>query len=120
MRLPVVVFRIVAVIMLCIACAVEDQNLRRDAIQKVAVVADGDDRALKSIQSLFKRLARWNIQMVGRLVEHKDVDARVDQLGEGEPSLFSAGEITHMLVNIIARKEKLGEEGAQFASRGVW
>src|ERR1043165_1348916 len=119
LRLPVMVFRIVAVVVLCAASAVEDKNLRRYAIQKVAVVPEGDDSALKGIQSFFQSLARRNVQMVRRLVEHKHVDARVDQLGQSEPPLFAARRVTNLLVNVVAREKKLGEKGTQLARRGV-
>src|SRR5689334_3479529 len=51
--------------------------------------------------------------MVRRLVEHQHVHARVDQLRERESSLLTARKISHVLVNIITGKQKLGEKRSQ-------
>ena len=51
--------------------------------------------------------------MVRGLIEHKNVDARIDQLRQGESSLFATGKISDMFVNIVAGKEKLREKRAQ-------
>src|ERR1044071_1312817 len=115
-RFPIVILRVIAVVMLGAACAVERENLRGYAVQKIAVVADGDNRSLISVERLFESFAGRNVQMVGRLVQDKHVDARIDQLGESETAFLAARQIAHMLVNIVAREEKLGEEGRQLTA----
>ena len=45
----------------------------RDAIEKVMVMRDQDDAAFVVLQVIFEPVARFDIQMVGRLVEHQEV-----------------------------------------------
>ena len=50
--------------------AIQGQDLRRDTIEEVSIVTDGDDGSLIRRKSFFKRFSRRNVEMVGRLVEH--------------------------------------------------
>src|SRR5712691_11649020 len=93
-----------------VAVAVERQNLRRNAIEEVAVVTDCDDRSFKGVERFFQGFARGNVEMISRLVEHEHVHPRVNQLGQRESSLLSAGKIAHVLVNVIADKQKLRQK----------
>src|SRR5207245_7272552 len=45
--------------------------------------------------------------------------ARVDQLGQRQSSLLSAGKISHVFVNIITKEEKLRQKGPQLSRRGI-
>ena len=53
--------------------------------------------------------------MVGRFIQHQDVYAGIDQLRERESSLLSSRKIAYVLVNLIAKKEKLGEKRSSVA-----
>ena len=75
--------------MLAVTIAVERQYLRRHSIEKKSIVADCYNRAFISLERFFERFARRNIEMIRGLVEHQDIDARIDQLCERESSLLS-------------------------------
>ncbi len=53
--------------------AVEFENPARDVVEEVAVVRDGDDRALVALQVLFEPRDRLRVEVVRRLVEQQDV-----------------------------------------------
>src|SRR5260370_19891290 len=59
-----------------------------------------------------ERIDRFEIQMVGRLVEHEHVRLLQHQFAEEQPRRLSAGEYVGTLLGIIARKQHL----AQYAS----
>src|SRR5258708_18584124 len=109
--------RVVAVVLFDIAVAIERQNPRGYSLEEVAVVTDRDDRSFKGVERFLQRFARGNVEMIRRFVEHEHVHARIDQLGQRESSLLSAGEIAHMLVDVIADKQKLRQKGSQLACR---
>ena len=96
------IFSVVAVVVFGLALAFERQNLGRNPIEKISIVADGNDSAFVSSQRLLQRLARRNVQVICRLIEHQHVHARIDKLRQGQSSLLSAGEIADMFVNIVA------------------
>src|SRR5258708_16899483 len=107
--------RVVAVVVFDIAVAVERQNLRGYSVEEVAVVTDRDDRSFKGVERFLQRFARGDVEMIRRLVEHEHVHARIDQLGQRESSLLSAGKIAHMLVDVIADEQKLRQKRSQLA-----
>src|SRR5712692_4077290 len=102
-----------------VAGAVERENLRSYPIQEKAVVTDRDDRSFKRVERFFQRFARRNVEMICRLVEHQNVYARINQLGQRESSLLSAGKIAHVFVNVIADKQKLCQKRSQLACRRI-
>src|SRR5690349_7477071 len=59
-----------------VAVALEGQHVRRDPVEKEAVVADDDGAAGEILERLLERAQRIDIEIVGRLVEEKDVRAR--------------------------------------------
>ena len=76
-------------------------------IQKPAVVGDGQDGALVAIQILLQPLGGPEIQVVGRLVQQKDVGVLQNQAGQVDPGLLPAGErgkklSPHVLGNLQA------------------
>ena len=87
--LPVVILRVISVVVLGLACAVQRKYLSGDTVQKVAVVADGNNRSLLSVKRLFQSFARRNVQMVRGLIQYEHVGARVDKFRKRKPSLFS-------------------------------
>src|SRR5687767_12640692 len=47
--------------------------------------------------------------MVSRLIEQKQVAGLVNDLGQRQPALLSAGETTHLLENVLPEEGKLCE-----------
>src|SRR5438309_2197758 len=98
---------------------IQSQNLRGDAIEEIAVVANRDDRPLVGVERCFQSFTGRNVKVVRRFVEQQHIDARVDQLRQREPSFLSTGKIAHMLVNVVAKKKKLCEKRSQLAGGSV-
>jgi len=59
-----------------VAFVFERQDMRGDAVEEPAVVADDDGAAGKILQRLFQRAQRVDVEIVGRLVEQQQVSAR--------------------------------------------
>ena len=69
----------------------------RDHVQEVAVVADGEHRALEVQQVVLQPLHRVQVQVVGGLVQQEDLGVLQDQPGEVEAGLFPAGKALKVL-----------------------
>jgi len=65
-----------------LAVALEGEDVRGDAVQEPAVVADDDDAPGKGLEAGLQRAERVDIEVVGRLVEEQHVAARLEQLGQ--------------------------------------
>ena len=57
--------------------------------------------------------------MVGRLVEDQHVDAVRDELGQGRPAAFAAGELVHGLMDLIADQAEAAQKIAHRLLVGV-
>src|SRR5882724_10078925 len=101
--------------MFAVTFAVERENLRRNSIEKEAILTDCYDRTFVGFQRFFERFPRRNIEMIRRLVKHQDVDSGINEFGERESSLLSTRQIAYVLVNVIAREQKLSQERTQLA-----
>src|SRR3712207_9337808 len=73
-------FGVVAVVVLGAAPAVEREDLRGDAVEEVAVVADGDDGAVVGAEGFFEGLARGDVEVVRRLVEDERSEEHTSEL----------------------------------------
>src|SRR5882724_7119424 len=103
--------------MFAVTFAVERENLRRNSIEKEAIVTDRYDRAFVGFQRFFERFSGRNVEVIRRLVKHQNVDSGINEFGERKSSLLSAGQIAYVLVNVIAREKKLSQEPTQLAGR---
>src|SRR5256714_8315497 len=101
--------------MFAVTFAVERENLRRNSIEKEAIVTDRYDRTFVGFQRFFERFSGRNIEVIRRLVKHQDVDSGINEFGERESSLLSTRQIADVLVDVIAREEKLSQKRTQFA-----
>src|SRR5258707_11322887 len=63
-----------------LAVAFEREHVRRDAIEKPAIVADDDGAAREVEERLLERAQRVDVEVVGRLVEEQQVAAFLEQL----------------------------------------
>jgi hypothetical protein len=73
--------------------AVEFQDPAGDVVEEVAVVGDGDDRALVVAQVVFQPGHGFGVQVVGGLVEQQDVGFGQQQAGERDAPPLTAGQI---------------------------
>ena len=49
-------------------------DLIYESVKEVTIVADEDDSAIECLYSFFQNVLRLHIEMVGRLVEDKEID----------------------------------------------
>src|SRR4051812_49074790 len=87
-----------------LALALEGEDVRRDAVQEPAVVADDDSAAREVFQSLFESAHRVHVQIVRRLVEQEDVRAFLQHLREVDAIALAAREHPYLLLLVRARE----------------
>ena len=80
---------------------------------KQPVVADEEQRAVVVGERLGQHVARFHVEMVRGLVQHQEVRAREQELGEREPRLLAAREHGDLLVDLVAREQERAEDAAQ-------
>src|SRR4029077_13657069 len=76
------VVRVVALEPDHLAIALEGQHVRGDAVEEPAIVADDDAATREREQRVLERAQRVDVEVVRRLVEHEDVAAGAQELGE--------------------------------------
>src|SRR3954471_3151787 len=84
------------------AVALERQDMRGDAVEEPAVVADDDGAAGKFLQRLFQRAQRIDVKVVGRLVEQQYVGAGFEHLGQVHAVALAAGQGADLLLLVGA------------------
>jgi len=67
----------------------------RHAVEKVAVMADQQHRARVLVQKLLQKVERFDIKVVGRLVEHQQIAFARHQPGQKQPRLFTPRQRAH-------------------------
>ena len=72
--------------------AIEFQNARGHAIQKRAIVSDGDKAAPEFQQQCFKPFDAFHVQMVGGLVQQQHIGRAHQGLRQGDPLGVAAGQ----------------------------
>ena len=74
------------------AAAVELEDPARDVVEEVAVVRDGDDRALVVREEALEPEHRLGVEVVRRLVEEEQVRRREEQSAQRDAAALAAGE----------------------------
>ena len=91
-----------------------------DGVDERAVVRDEQDRPGERLERGFERLARLEVEVVRRLVEHEEVRARGDDVREREPAPLAAGENgDRLLVLVPAGEEEAAEQRLRLRPRKV-
>ncbi len=81
---------------------------------------DEHERALELGQGDGQRLARLQVEVVGRLVEQQQVRALPDDERQREARLLAAGEILDAAGRHVAREVEAAEEVAQILLAGFF
>src|SRR5438105_14535464 len=84
------------------AVAFKGENMRDDAVEEPAVVADDHGAAAEAQKRLFQGPQRIHVQVVGRLVEQQQVAAAAEQLGEMHAVALAAGKLTDLALLVGA------------------
>ena len=96
-----------------------------DAIQKRRVVADDQQRHLRTQEELLEPALRRFVQVVGRLVEHQHIRVGQQQMRQGDPHPIAAGQLFDRTAEVDLRKSQPHENtfgfmfGVQIAMGGV-
>ena len=72
------------------AVALGGDHARHNAVEEVAVVADQQDGAGIVVQQLLQQIQRFEVEIVGRLVEHQDVGWLGQHAGEQQSRTLAA------------------------------
>ena len=88
------------------AAAVEGEQLRRDAVEQVAVVRDQHQRARELEQALLQHLERRDVEVVRGLVEQQHVGGLQHQPRDQHARLLAAGEPAHRRVELLGAEQE--------------
>ena len=77
------------------------------------VVRSEQHRALEITHAIVDRGDGFQIEVVGRLVDHQHIRAEQHHTREHQAHLLAAGQHTHRLIHIVAREQHAAEEAAQ-------
>jgi hypothetical protein len=90
-----------------------------DVVQKIAVVADDEDRRGAALQVVAEPQHAFEVEIVGRLVEKQDVRLGEEDGGERHPHAPSAGERAERAVLRLLVEAEAGEDARGAGRRGV-
>ena len=80
-------------------------------------MGDQQHRAVERAQRRLERLAALEVEVVGGLVEHEHVGARLHEHGQREPPALAARERSDRLLGVLAREQEAAEQRARRALR---
>ena len=81
-------------------------HLAYETVKEFAVVAYDDGCSVEGEYCLLKHLFRWNVEMIGRLVEDEQIDGFEQQLYHCQSAAFASREHLHLLVHILATEHE--------------
>ena len=96
---------------------IDEDQIIGDRAQQVAIVRDQHDRGFVVLQRHRQRLAHFQIEMVGRLVEQQQVRSQVTHECQHQACFFAAGERADGFEHAIAAEPKAAQEIAQLLFR---
>src|SRR5262249_39799842 len=97
-----------------LAVTLESEDMRGDAVEKPAVVADDHGAAAEGKQGVFQGAQGIDVEIVSRLIKKKEVAAATKELGEVNAVALAAGELADFALLI----GPLEVEAGYVAARG--
>src|SRR5690349_22028139 len=94
------------------AVALEGEDVRRDTVEKPAVVADDDGAARIVEQCLLERAQRVDVEIVGRLVEQQEVGALLQHFGQMHAVALAARDLPDLFLLVRAAEVEQRAIGA--------
>ena len=104
---PIAPIGVVTGEILYIALAIKNKNVVYNLVHKIAVVAHHNNAPLEVAQILLEHLKGFNIEVVGGLVEHKEVGRRHQYSAEIEPATLATAELAHIIILLRGGEEKM-------------
>src|SRR3989339_1172696 len=86
------------------AVPLKGEDVRREPVEKPAVVADDDRAAGKILQRLFEGPHRVDVEVVRRFVEQKDVGALFQYSRQMDAVSLAAGDAAHLFLLVSPGK----------------
>ena len=94
------------------AVALEREDVRRDAVEEPAIMADDDGAAGEVDERVLEGAQRVDVEVVRRLVEQQQVAARAEQLGQVQAVALAAREVADLLLLVRAAEVERRDVGA--------
>ena len=82
------------------------KQMRGYAVQKITVMAHDDHRTLEGVQVVLQNVQRFDIKIVGRLIQNEHIRCGHQDAQQVEPALLSAGQTGNALILHAGRKKK--------------
>ena len=83
-----------------------------DVVEKVPVVRDGNDGAVVAVEKVLEPVDRFEVEVVGGLVEEERFRVAEEGLGEEDADLLAALQLGHLaLVELVWDVEALEQDG---------
>ena len=76
------------------------------AVKEIAVMADQKDRAVVIVQEFLQQIKRFDVQIVGRFVQHQKIAFPRHQFGEQQARLFPTRKGAHRCACLGVFKQK--------------
>src|SRR3954467_8607736 len=86
-----------------------------DRIEQRAVVSYEQQRSRKGLQRVFKRFARFEVEMVGGLVEDQDVRPAGDEDRQGQPLALASAQSVERLLGLFTTEQEPAEQRPRLA-----
>src|SRR5262249_42161905 len=86
--------------------AIEAEDAVGDAIEEEAIVGDEDESTGKFEKAFFEDFEGGDVEVVGGLVEEKDVGGLKHQLSDQDAGALAAGEIADGTIEVFAGEEE--------------
>ena len=87
-------------------------DVRADAVQEVAVVRDGDERAFVVVEEILQPVDGVEVEVVGRLVEQQRLRLAEERLRQQHADLLAALQLAHLaLVKFVGNVEAMEQDG---------
>jgi hypothetical protein len=77
-------------------------DLCGQGVDQIAVVGHQQDRTLIGIQDRLQNLLRRNVQVVGRLIQQKEIGVLQRKFGQRQAPAFAAGKHGHFLEGVVS------------------
>src|SRR5271166_194773 len=93
-----------------LAGALEMPNAGRDFINQIFIMGNQQHRSGVALERNIESIDRFEIEMIGRFVEHEHIRLLEHQFAEEQARRFPAGEYVGTLFGIVARKQHLAQD----------
>ena len=84
-----------------------------DRIEEVAVVRNDEKGAIELLEGLAEDRLRLHVEVIGRLIENKEVTGVEEHFGEGKSTALSTREDFYGFEDIVSGKKEASKKGSE-------